>query len=34
MTIERYYSGSEVEIDAREEMNKLINEYSLKNYEN
>jgi hypothetical protein len=31
MILERYFSGSEVEIDTREEIKKLINEYSFKN---
>jgi hypothetical protein len=30
MILERYYSGSEVEINIREEIDKLIKEYSLK----
>jgi hypothetical protein len=31
MILERYYSGSEVEINIRDEIEKLIKEYSFKN---
>jgi hypothetical protein len=31
MILERYYSGSEVAINIREEIDKLIKEYSFKN---
>jgi len=31
MILERYYSGSEIEINIREEIDKLIKEYSFKN---